>query len=244
MAMESLAAAGLAGNILQFVDFASKLLSGARDLYLSVHGAKQDNLESEALAKHIIHLVAEVQPPKHTLGVRLSQDVELLSDLSTQCFEVSNELLSILNSLKVKGVHRSWESFHKAFRSEWKKDHINALHQRLELISAQIRDHIFENRYLTIMRTLHNLGNENKRLLASRDTEIAEIRKIFEQHSEEHEAEITSEDSRENTGLHLSAINTRGRQYFAEQTVLNFLRFTTIDDNLIQVAATHDRTYE
>jgi hypothetical protein len=47
--MNPLTAAGLAGNIIQFVDFASKVISGSRALYISTTGWKQETWKRSSL---------------------------------------------------------------------------------------------------------------------------------------------------------------------------------------------------
>jgi hypothetical protein len=59
-AMDPLTAVGLAGNIVQFVEVASRILSAARKLHNSAHGIAIGNEESEVLALNLRDL-AEVE---------------------------------------------------------------------------------------------------------------------------------------------------------------------------------------
>jgi hypothetical protein len=93
--MDPLTAVGLAGNIIQFVDFAGKLVPGAVTLY---NGPKLENLEMETLIEDIKMLA---QTTRTLLG--LSKEGQLLQTLSNQCLEVYDALLSVLQSPKVKG---------------------------------------------------------------------------------------------------------------------------------------------
>ena len=113
--MDPLTALGLASNIVQFVDFTSKLISTTQKLYVSSSGAKDEHLELEILARNIQDLAEHA---KSRLGgvsgpAILSKEDGTLLDLSDQCIEVSNQLLSLLESVKVKGQHRGWDSFHQ-----------------------------------------------------------------------------------------------------------------------------------
>jgi hypothetical protein len=113
--MDPLTALGLASNIVQFVDFTSKLISTTQNLYVSSSGAKDEHLELEILARNIQDLAEHA---KSRLGgvsgpAILSKEDGTLLDLSDQCIEVSNQLLSLLESVKVKGQHRGWDSFHQ-----------------------------------------------------------------------------------------------------------------------------------
>jgi hypothetical protein len=61
--MDPLTALGLASNIVQFVDFTSKLISTAHSLYTSTSGAKAEHLELEALANTLRGLADNAAPP-------------------------------------------------------------------------------------------------------------------------------------------------------------------------------------
>lgn len=54
--MEVLATISLVGNIVQFVDFSYKLISGSAQLYSSVKGALVENSEIEVVAKDVVLL--------------------------------------------------------------------------------------------------------------------------------------------------------------------------------------------
>lgn len=51
--MDPLTALGLASNIVQFVDFASKLISQSHEIYQSADGALEDNVALEHVAKNL-----------------------------------------------------------------------------------------------------------------------------------------------------------------------------------------------
>lgn len=60
--MEPLATLGLAGNIVRFVDFALRALSGARDLYISTNGTTKAELEAKEVAEHLRKLASLASP--------------------------------------------------------------------------------------------------------------------------------------------------------------------------------------
>jgi hypothetical protein len=143
--LEPLSALSLAGSIVQFVDFGLKVVSESRQRYRSATGALPENLTleivvadlstiSESLASH-----ASEQP-----GVRTRQtwnqgrEDKALRELAARCKELADELLDILEDLKVKGPHRRWESCRQAFRSMVKRERIRDMEKRLEQIRAQL----------------------------------------------------------------------------------------------------------
>lgn len=158
--MDPLTALGLASNIVQFVDFASKLISQSHEIYRSADGALEDNVALEHVAKNLSRLGGELkskradiktgrealarerqwakedgrvipEPEKVTAGKQLQQ-------LSEECSAVSNELLQELEKLKIKGPHKRWESFRQALNSVWSQKKIRALETGLEGIRKQL----------------------------------------------------------------------------------------------------------
>ena len=113
--MDPLTALGLASNIVHFVDFTSKLISTTQKLYVSSSGAKDEYLELESLARNIQDLAEHAKPRLGGVSEPTILSIEdgTLLDLSDQCIEVSNQLLYLLESVKVKGQRRGWDSFYQ-----------------------------------------------------------------------------------------------------------------------------------
>jgi hypothetical protein len=129
--MEALLAVGLASNVVQFADFASRLVASARNLYLSANGKSAPNEELELLTRNL-RALAETEnlkqlakntqfdsfiPSSTALG---SGDAKVWKQLSLQCRILADELLELLKSLEVKGNHASIESVYRALRTVWK----------------------------------------------------------------------------------------------------------------------------
>ena len=125
--MDPIAAIGLAGNIVQFVDFPWKILSETRDLYESTTGASADNDVLESISKDLINLNDALTAPSSAGAIP-----NRLRILAGQCKGVAEELLEVLDKIKVKGSHRKWKSFMQALRSVWKKEQIENLFKRME----------------------------------------------------------------------------------------------------------------
>lgn len=116
---------------MQFVDFGLKVVSESRQRYRSATGALPENLAletvvadlntiSESLTSH-----ASEQPWIRTRQTwNQSSDDKALRELAARCKELADELLDILEDLKVKGPYRGWESCRQAFRSMVKRGRI------------------------------------------------------------------------------------------------------------------------
>ena len=130
--MEILAAIGLAGNIVQFVDFSGKLVTKTAEIYRSGTGALVENIDIETATNDLVLLSTKLHDSANSTGDTA------LGELCLSCDTVAKELLSALDKVKVKGKKQKWKSFRKALRSVWSKEDIAALEQRL----ARFRDEL------------------------------------------------------------------------------------------------------
>ena len=134
--MEILAAIGLVGNIVQFVDFGSKLISELAQIYRSAEGALEENIDTETATYHLLLLNDKLKDSATSTG-----DKTLL-DLCEACHTVARDLLEALNKVKVNGKQQKWKSIWKALRSVWSKEAIEELERRLEKLRTELNLHI------------------------------------------------------------------------------------------------------
>ena len=125
--MDPIAAIGLAGNIVQFVDFTWKLIDEAKSLYDSSTGVSEENDLLELIVNDLNDLNGNLTAPS-ALGAIPGP----VRSLASKCKDVASELLETLDSIKVKGRGRKWNSFLQALRSVWKKGQIEGLVKRLK----------------------------------------------------------------------------------------------------------------
>lgn len=137
MLLETLAAIGLVGNIVQFVDFSSKILSKTRQVYQSADGALSENIDTEHVTKHLAELSTALQASASS-----SQGDPALEKLCESCNNVAKKLLKALEKLKVDGRNGKWRSVRKALRSVWSKKEIDGIQKRLESFRDEMNLHI------------------------------------------------------------------------------------------------------
>jgi hypothetical protein len=142
--MEALAALSLAGNVVQFIQFASQVITETRETYRSADDAGAQHLDLETVAKilrkQISPLQASAQASAEAVG-----GLEF-KELLASCNEAANELHSAIQELKVKdGPHRKWRSFGKALISVWKREKISSFQKRVSLLRDQIQFHIVDD---------------------------------------------------------------------------------------------------
>ena len=134
--MEALAAIGLVGNIVQFVDFSGKLIAESTKLYHSYDGALAENVDIETATKHLAVLIKKLKDDAIIVGDGALQNLSLL------CQNAAIDLLVALDKVKVKNRQQRWSSIRKALRSVWSKEEIRELEQRLAKFKEELSLHV------------------------------------------------------------------------------------------------------
>jgi hypothetical protein len=146
--MDALTALAFAGNIIQFVDFGSRLLSQAEELYKSLAGSLTVNDELELVTTDLRALITKLQkslPPAElnsSPGPIGQADYESWTSFQKICLEAANiadEILGQLGTLKVKdSKHRKWQSLKYAVKSLWSEKEISTLVERLSALKKAL----------------------------------------------------------------------------------------------------------
>ena len=119
MSVDPLTALSVAGTIVQFVDFGTKLISRSKELYRSVDRALGVNKELEKIVEDLSKLLVKLQQPvrlKNTSSGN-DRDEDALESLCTACRNVADETLKRLEGLKVDRKNGRWKCFGKALKS-------------------------------------------------------------------------------------------------------------------------------
>lgn len=104
--LSPLDALSLAGTIIQFVDFGSKVLLQSRQLYESQTGALSVNQELVLVTSDLFALSQKLPNPEKN-GC-LTEEEKALRKLTVACAEISIELSTKLNGLKVNSKFKKW----------------------------------------------------------------------------------------------------------------------------------------
>jgi len=134
--LEALAAVGLAGNVVQFVSFASDLISASLEIHGSMSGCSEGVLALDTLYGQLGDLSTGLDACSHSSihfsARELAASVAAIKKLSLSCKEDCDRLLGIVNQLKASGGSKGiWKSFRIALRTIWEKKHITQLEERL-----------------------------------------------------------------------------------------------------------------
>lgn len=169
--METLAAVGLVGNIVQFVDFSEKLISKSAQLRKSDKDALPENADIETVTNHLVLLSNRLKDPATSTGDELQK-------LCTSCRAVAEELLAALDKVKVKGEQGKWKSIRKTLRIICSREDIENLERRLAMFREALNSHIVVDlRYcpgrLSIDCANHNCTTGTKYLSSTWNSPIA-----------------------------------------------------------------------
>jgi hypothetical protein len=128
MVLDPFTAIGLAGNIVQFVDYSSKLISSTHEIYKSNTGSSKNHIYLEGIATRLLELNSSHEQPKLAGS---SPYNKALHDLKAQCVEDAEALLALVKALQAKKDSK-WSSFRKALKSSWEKEEVDRLEGRLK----------------------------------------------------------------------------------------------------------------
>lgn len=228
--LEGLAAVSLAGNILQFVTTAKKLVSTTREVLDS--GAKTAHKELEIIAK-------DWRGRLELLSAPTDRTNDSLEALAIQCKEIADNLLAILAKLRLDEDRDKFKSFLQALRGQWHESAIEALRQRLNTIGQAVCAHIANDQQLRLQARLDELLEANRRLEGVREAELEEL-KSFALSAQKHTRQKSVNE--EELSEQIDKITADGEQYSAEQMILQCLRFSRIEDRYSSVSPAHLQT--
>lgn len=127
--MEPITALAFAGNVLQFVEFAFKILRTGHAFYRSENGVPGSGLELEAVYQDLKVISGTLCS---TVYDSISKDEKAIATLGADCQTDCDHLLQILQSLRSSGSKR--KSFQYAVKYVWKGK------QEIEALLARLRD--------------------------------------------------------------------------------------------------------
>ncbi|KAF8848816.1 hypothetical protein BDZ45DRAFT_810488 [Acephala macrosclerotiorum] len=138
--MDPLTALSVAGTIVQFADFGTKLFSESYEIYRSTNGTLTTNKDLELITTDLRAVIEKLRKLFHWELVSLSPAVdydaqnrhEIVERLCDDATTLADEILDKIEGLKVKGKrHRIWKSFRQAVKSGSSKEEIATLTRRL-----------------------------------------------------------------------------------------------------------------
>ena len=268
--LDPLTALGLAGNIVQFVDFGAKLFSSGVEIYQSVDGALPRNAQLTTIVKDLSSLSEGLGGTgKKATAYKLSKDEIALEDLADQCKILADSLLETLQDLTVKhGPHKKWNSFRQALKNAWDEKDIHYAQQRLERFRSQLvvrlvailkyvafrkeflfpcrlnvttLNHIHSDKQSSVLATMNELSYSHHRMEIQSTNSLAELK------DEVLKASTLAKTSREefrDLSAKISNLVDEASKLATEKDILDSLRFKTMRFRQSKIVDAHAKTFD
>ncbi|KAK5740662.1 hypothetical protein LTR17_004467 [Elasticomyces elasticus] len=165
--LDPLTAVSLAASIVAFVDFGSKLLLEGYGAYKSQSGASEDSIDTEKATNRLQELAERLALPQ---GASRTKGEVALSNLAAECVSISQELVDVLEELKVVGTgpKRTWEAGKMTvLRHVVKKDKIVKLQKKLDKAQKDINTHllaILKDDQSSVKLSLRDIAQTSERM--------------------------------------------------------------------------------
>lgn len=150
--MEALAALSLAGNVIQFIEFGSKLFSQGCELYKSADGRLAVDDELRLITIELKEFIRKIQGAGITDQPNTSETTLYItgatpdSNFENICYEaakIAEAILSKLTHRKLdKGRNRKLESFKRVWSQIWSQGEFDSLYGRLSRLREAIHSGI------------------------------------------------------------------------------------------------------
>ncbi|KAI2602353.1 hypothetical protein GGR54DRAFT_525612 [Hypoxylon sp. NC1633] len=251
--MDPLSALALAGNVLQFIEFTTGLLSKTIEVYKSATGASSASLALEEICRQLSAFGDSLHAGEgNSYGSASETALRGVADL---CSADCARLLTVLTNLRVKdGNHRAWKSFRAALKLAWKGE------QEIETLISRLRDrqsmmtlHIcaISNEWLRdVNKQLRNLEEQNKVLQLQQLDRMNEISShIQDIRLKVNNSTTTGPDYAfsaaeiHNLTTKLSYVSVTERDIAKEQAILSSLDYQSRSNRREDIKEAHARTF-
>jgi hypothetical protein len=150
--LDPLTALSLAGTVVQFVDFSTKLITKTYQLYKSKKGCLRVNEELEEVTLNLKTLALKLGRPL-TLGNtpddEQDEDAKALQILCQKCVTLADEMVERLDGVKVYAKSGSFKSMKEAILAAWKDgkqkdpgEELDSLVRRLQMYENALKTRI------------------------------------------------------------------------------------------------------
>ncbi|ORY10262.1 hypothetical protein BCR34DRAFT_602241 [Clohesyomyces aquaticus] len=265
--MEALAAVGLAGNIVQFVDFTYKLFNEAASIHSSQSGLRKGAQDLEVVSQDLKSLCTKLSRNEGVhLPTRNTAPQSALENLARNCLHTAEELLSVIARLKVNRNSR-WSSFRAALASISKTSEVEALEKTLDGYRMQMilqLQAMQSDSTSTIFDLLDRLTRQSEQVSVDLTGQISSLKEDVQQTlvalerglERRNDLIVSPTQSRDETMESISPIDASalgrslancekyGTKIMAYLAVLDSLTFDQMDFRHSSIHKAHERTYE
>lgn len=132
--MDPFTALGLAGNLVQFVDFAWKLVTETREIAVSADGSNENT-------RSLTSIMIDIKSSNVAIEA-ITTDDKPLNSIIKECGVVSRQLVEVLEKLKVEPGQSRWANFTVALKSLLKKNDIEKLFESISRLRQRVLEHL------------------------------------------------------------------------------------------------------
>ena len=140
----ALTAIGLAGNVVQFVDYALKIVCKGSEAYNSVSGVTNENLGIERVTSELRASVEKLSSSLSNCSIQKDgqsvngEDAGLV-EIAQSCGKIAASLINRLDTFKVEpGRLRRLRSLGQAIKAAWNRDEVEHLEATLGNYQRQL----------------------------------------------------------------------------------------------------------
>ncbi|KAH8663414.1 hypothetical protein BGZ60DRAFT_67197 [Tricladium varicosporioides] len=265
--LDPFTALGVAGNIVQFVDFSTKLISKSHKIYKSAEGALMENQDLEAIALNLNRLSEKLRTDmsRHLLpplraGMKLpnytpkNRDKIELGAINAKCTTVATDLLSILRMFKVQGKNSKWKSFKMALKTVWDDDQIQDALSKLEQCRKQLDTELLISLRLSMndaaLRQFNGFKVIDQNTDGIRET-LDEIRSESQKNRQDIINAIKAHKWQEDNPQHIAQFSVKITNMVEQERVtalrerfLHRLSFIRMSDRQEEIAHAHKATFD
>ncbi|KAI1482997.1 hypothetical protein F4774DRAFT_367843 [Daldinia eschscholtzii] len=168
--MDPLSAFSLAAGVVQFTDFAGRLLTDTVKVYKSATGQTSTTVEYSKIASDLRRYIDHIQEKADSLGsITENNTNDRVSQICADCREVCTKLEKTLEKLKAKGQTRleiAQSSFTVVLKGLWAKGEVDTLARQLLEIRRNMMDvitiGIWKNAQQGWIDVRHLVGQQNE----------------------------------------------------------------------------------
>ena len=144
--MDPFTALSVAGNIVQFVDFAVRIVAKGNHIYHSSDGLPDDHHDLEIVTEDLLLLTKKLRKPlQEVTGLTDKQEQDTILILSQQASDLAEKLMGFLNKAKIQGKNRKWKSLRQAIKGVTSKAEVDSMTERLSSYKSELQLRLVAN---------------------------------------------------------------------------------------------------
>jgi hypothetical protein len=184
---EAVLAFGIAANIVQFVEFSSKVFSTGYRLGDSGYGGVKTNQSVETIATDLRQVTRALEDSLQQQDCKqlLTQNELDLLNLAGKCKDVTSELFIALGRLKIQGKPGKWNTFRAALKTVLKEEEIKTLEKQIAGFRQQLIirilmsfRYVYRLRRLSRTKILHVVRDQMNRSNTTQSSVLDDVKRI------------------------------------------------------------------